>query len=232
MKNHRSVSVRILSVSALLFAAQGVASAAWFGSNAKSTTTNAAAAATSTASATTAATNAAIEAVKSESTSLLGQITKSITQLTSQAKTSASSAASSANSGFATQLQQLLSGVQSGNDTQAAGTLQKLMAAKPTESQLNLLNEVRSDFALLALGRNFDTANAATQSSVASAITALKSGNTSNIVSSLQSLYNKGQLNDTQKQLVSGLVSSWNPKLAEAAGTAGKVLDAAKSFGF
>lgn len=206
MKTNRFSASRLVIVSVLALALQGMSLSA-------------------------ASTNAAIAAVQAESTSLLDQIKQSITQLTSQATSSTSSAASTSG-GFAEQLQKLSGSIQSGNDAEASGLLQQLMAAKPTDSQLGLLTEVRNDFALLSLGRNFDTANAATQSSVGSAITAIQSGDTTQIVSSLQSLYSKAQLNDAQKQLVGGLVSSWNPKLAETANKAGKLLNTAKSFGF
>ncbi|AHF90283.1 hypothetical protein OPIT5_08760 [Opitutaceae bacterium TAV5] len=173
----------------------------------------------------------AIDAVKAESASLLEQITKSLTGLASQAGTTTGAAATTGDS-FVTQLQSLATSIQSGDDAEASGTLQKLMAAKPTDGQLAVLNDVRDNFALLALGRNFDTANTATQSAVGSAITAIKTGNTTDIVTSLQGLYGNARLTDTQKELVTGLVGSWNPKLADVATQAGKLRDTAKLFGF
>ncbi|EIP98246.1 hypothetical protein OpiT1DRAFT_02698 [Opitutaceae bacterium TAV1] len=173
----------------------------------------------------------AIDAVKAESASLLEQITKSLTGLASQAGTTAG-ATPAAGDSFVSQLQSLATSIQSGDDAGASGTLQKLMAAKPTDGQLAVLDDVRNNFALLALGRNFDTASSATQSAVGSAITAIKTGNATDIVTSLQGLYSNARLTDTQKELVTGLVGSWNPKLADVATKAGKLRDTAKLFGF
>lgn len=163
---------------------------------------------------------ATVAEVQTQSNSLVEKLTGQIQQLAGQSEGTIKEL-----------LTQLGTSVSSGDDAASAGLLQKIMAAKPNESQLGLLAEIRSSLAALALGRNFDTSDAATASVLDETLSAIKGGNVTTIVSSLKNIGDKISLTDAQKELVGNLISSWTPSLAKAGESVNKLLDSAKDLG-
>ena len=163
---------------------------------------------------------ATVAEVQTQSNSLVEKLTAQIQQLAGQSDGTIKNL-----------LTQLGSSVSSGDDAASAGLLQKIVAAKPSESQMALLSEIRSSIAALALGRSFDASDAATASVLNEALSAIKGGNVTSIVSSLQGIGEKISLNATQKELLGNLVSSWTPSLAKAGESVNQLLDSAKGLG-
>lgn len=163
---------------------------------------------------------ATVAEVQTQSNSLVEKLTGQIQQLAGQSEGTIKEL-----------LTQLGTSVSSGDDAASAGLLQKIMAAKPNESQLGLLAEIRSSLAALALGRNFDTTDATTANALNEALSAIKGGNVTTIVSSLKNIGDKISLTDAQKELVGNLISSWTPSLAKAGESVNKLLDSAKDLG-
>ncbi len=171
-------------------------------------------------SAATADLPATVAEAQTQSNSLVEKLTGQIQQLAGQSEGTLKDL-----------LTRLGASVSSGDDAASAGLLQKIMTAKPSESQMSLLAEIRSSLAALALGRNFDTTDAATASVLNETLSAIKGGNVTTIVSRLKNIGDKVSLTDAQKELVGNLVSSWTPSLAKAGESVNKLLDSAKDLG-
>jgi len=161
------------------------------------------------------------DAVKTNASAFIAQITEQ------SEKVSATST-----SDIKTHLKQLTSSVAGGDDASAITALQKIYAAKPTEEQVALLSEIKTNVAVLALGRNFETDDAAATGAINNAITAIKAGDTSKILTALQDVSEKVTLTDDQKTLVGNLATTYTPALAEAGTKAKGILDTVKGFGF
>lgn len=137
------------------------------------------------------------------------------------------------------QLAKFSTALAAGKDAVAADALSKIAALKPNEQQAALLTELKSNFAVVALGRNFDAKDPAASGNVAKTVAALKAKDTAGTLAGLQSLATQSKLTDDQKALVTNLAGSFGGKLtaavdkAKAAGdSVNKITDGIKGFGF
>lgn len=170
----------------------------------------------------TGAATASADALKTQATALLKSVTDSAAKLMS---------GDALSQPIKDQLAKFTSSLSAGKDAAAADALAKITALKPTAEQTALLSELKSNFAVLALGRDFDPKDPASSGAVAKTVAALKAKDTAGTLTGLQTLFTQGKLTDDQKSLVAGLVSTYGGKLAGATEAVNKVSDKLKGFG-
>lgn len=179
-------------------------------------------AAKDTAAPATGAATASADSLKTQATALLKSVTDSATKLMS---------GDALSQPIKDQLAKFTSSLSAGKDSAAADALAKITALKPSAEQTALLSELKSNFAVLALGRDFDPKDPASSGAVAKTIAALKSKDTAGTLTGLQALFTQGKLTDDQKSLVAGLVSTYGGKLTAVTDSVNKVSDKLKGFG-
>ena len=112
------------------------------------------------------------------------------------------------------QLTKLTASVLANKDGDASGALAQIVALKPSDDQMGVVKELQSNFAVLALGRNFDANDPASGSAVTQTIGAIKSGDVTSAVAGLRKVGASAKLTDAQKGIVTNLVSSYGGALA------------------
>lgn len=183
--------------------------------------TPAAPATTAAASGTTTAASA--DAAGIDVQALIGKVTESAKGLLDD---------SSVTTAVKEQLKKLSDSVLSGDDAEATSALSKIVALKPSDSQMATVKELQSNLGVLVLGRDFDVNDPASGGAVRQTIEAIKAKDTAAAVSGLQKIYSTAKPTDAQKQLVTNLLSSYNGKLAGVSDAVEKAGSTLKSFGF
>ncbi len=130
------------------------------------------------------------------------------------------------------ELNKLITGVTSGNDTESTSALNKIVALKPSEEQMALVKEVQSNLGVLVLGRNFDANDPASGGAVKQTIEAIKAKDTGAIVSNLKNMASNAKFTDSQKEMLTNLMGSYSGKLAGAVDSVNKATQTLKGFGF
>ena len=136
------------------------------------------------------------------------------------------------------QLAKFTSALTAGKDTDAAAALAKITALKPTAEQTALLSDLKTNFAVVALGRDFDPKDPASSGAVAKTVAAVKAKDTAGTLTGLQSLATQAKLTDDQKALVTNLAGTYGGKLTAAvdkvkagADSVNKLSEGIKGFG-
>lgn len=167
------------------------------------------------------------EAASSQANVTLDQAARTATDLTSlwqgiQTKGSELTKISASNPGLVEAAQGLLSSLGSKQDASALGFVGRMMAAKPTADQMNLIKGLRDDVSVLVLQRNFDASQPGLGGPLQSAVKAIRSGDVAGIIANLSQLTQTAKLTAAQKDLLGSLKKSFQP-------AAGAVKDAIKS---
>jgi len=136
------------------------------------------------------------------------------------------------------QLAKFTSALPTGKDTAAADALAKITALKPSTEQTALLSELKTNFAVLALGRNFDANDPVASGNVAKTVAAIKAKDSAGTLAGLRSLAAQSKLTDDQKTLVANLAGTYGGKLTavvdkvKAGGdSVNKISEGIKGFG-
>jgi hypothetical protein len=129
------------------------------------------------------------------------------------------------------QLTKLTDGILGNRDGVASDALAKLVSLKPSADQMGVVKELQTNFGVLALGRDFDPKDPASEGPVKQTIEALKAKDTASIVAGLQKLGTQAKLSDSQKQIVANLLGSYNAKLVGAVDKVNSATTKLKSFG-